>query len=205
MKKVLFVIAILFSLNAFSQGEKIMNIIEPYVDVEFGANNNKILEHELPSWNGGIGCRYISIYKPLGLSLEWDLALGTSMIASEGKFAQSIISTESALALGYNLIYDRENIFAMLSFSMGIGGFNSIYCFENTGTQNEFPSSVNAITHTVGYIPFKIKAVLENSSLSFTYRLPVRNVNSSTNNLKLKMPAFEISLGMPLDFHKARR
>ena len=44
MKKVLFVIAMLFSLNAFSQQEKIMNIIEPYVDFAFGANNNKILD-----------------------------------------------------------------------------------------------------------------------------------------------------------------
>jgi hypothetical protein len=182
-----------------------MNIIEPYVDFSFGANNNKVLEQEIPSWNAGIGCRYISIYKKIGLSFEWDLALSTSMIATEGKFGQSITSTECAFLLGYNLIYDKEDLFAMLSFSVGIGGFNGIYCFENTEAQNEFPSSVNAITHSVGYIPIKIKGVLDNASIAFTYRLPTRNVNSSTNDLKLKMPAFEVSIGMPLDFHKARR
>lgn len=205
MKKILFVIAILFSLNVFSQHKSTINIIEPYVDFSFGANNDKILGQEIPSWNGGIGCRYISIYKKIGVSLEWDLAFGTSMIANGGKFGQSMTSAEYAFALGYNLIYDREGLLAMLSFSLGIGGFNGIYCFESTESQPYFPSSINAIYHSVGYIPIKIKGVLDNTSLAFTYRLPVRNINSTTNDLKLKMPAFEISLGMPLDFHKARR
>lgn len=205
MKKVLFVIAILFSLNVFAQQERTMNIIEPYIDFSFGGGGNEVLGQEIPTWNGGIGCRFISIYKKIGLSFEGDLAFGTSMIANEGKFGQSITSTECAFLLGYNLIYDKEDLFAMLSFSVGIGGFNGIYCFENTEAQNEFPSSVNAITHSVGYIPIKIKGVLDNASIAFTYRLPTRNVNSSTNDLKLKMPAFEVSIGMPLDFHKARR
>ncbi len=205
MKKIFFLVALFCSLNLLAQEKRTMNIIEPYVDFSFGANNNKVLEQEIPSWNAGIGCRYISIYKKIGLSFEWDLALSTSMIATEGKFGQSMTSTECAFLLGYNLIYDKEDLFAMLSFSVGIGGFNGIYCFENTDTQNEFPSSVNAITHSVGYIPIKIKGILYNTSLAFTYRLPTRNVNSSTNDLKLKMPAFEVSIGMPLDFHKARR
>ncbi len=205
MKKVLFVIAILFSLNVFAQQERTMNIIEPYIDFSFGGGGNEVLGQEIPTWNGGIGCRFISIYKKIGLSFEGDLAFGTSMIANEGKFGQSMTSGEFSFALGYNLIYDSYDLLAMLSFSVGIGGFHSIYCFENTEAQPVFPSSINAIYHSVGYVPFKIKGVLDNASIAFTYRLPTKNVNSSTNDLKLKMPAFEISLGIPIDYNKAKK
>ena len=73
MKKVMFVIAILFSLNVFSQEEKIMKILEPYTNFSFLGKSDKVLGADLPSWGMGIGCRYSSIYTPIGLYYDVDL------------------------------------------------------------------------------------------------------------------------------------
>ncbi len=50
MRKAIFVIAILFSLNVFSQEERIMKILEPYTNFSFLGKSDKVLGADLPSW-----------------------------------------------------------------------------------------------------------------------------------------------------------
>ena len=60
------------------------------------------------------------------------------------------------ISIGYNYIFDDEHFLHMLSFSVGIGGYNGFYFFSGMNTLQGFPSSVNAITNMIGYVPFKL-------------------------------------------------
>ena len=60
------------------------------------------------------------------------------------------------ISIGYNYIFDDGHFLHMLSFSVGIGGYNGFYFFSGMNTLQGFPSSVNAITNMIGYVPFKL-------------------------------------------------
>lgn len=205
MRKAIFVIAILFSLNVFSQEEKTMKILEPYANFSFLGKSDKVLGLDLPSWGMGIGCRYSSIYTPIGLSYEFDLGIDELFPTLKEDKSISAHSFKYDIALGYNYIFDDEHFLHMLSFSVGIGGYNGFYFFSGMNTLQGFPSSVNAITNMIGYVPFKLKWTIGDASLSLTYRLAIRNENTSMNNININMPALEISASTPLNLRKIRK
>ena len=103
----------------------------------------------------------------------WGLDLGIDELFPTLKDDKSISahSFKYDIALGYNYIFDDEHFLHMLSFSVGLGGYNGFYFFSGMNTQNEFPSSLNVINTLVGQIPFKLKWTMGDTSLSLTYRL----------------------------------
>ena len=72
-------------------------------------------------------------------------------------------------------------------------------------TLQGFPSSVNAITNMIGYVPFKLKWTMGDTSLSLTYRLTIRNENNAIGDININMPALEISASTPLNLRKIRK
>lgn len=205
MRKAIFVMAILFSLNVFSQEERTMKIFEPYTNISFLGKSDKVLGADLPSWGMGIGCRYSSIYTPIGLSYEFDLSFDESFPTLKEDKSVYAHSVKYDFALGYNYFFNDEHFLHMLSFSVGIGGYNGFYFFSGMNTLQGFPSSVNAITNMIGYVPFKLKWTIGDTSLSLTYRLAIRNENTSMNNININMPALEISASTPLNLRKIRK
>ncbi len=205
MKRILVLVALFCSVNLFAQEERTMKILEPYANFSFLGSSDKVLGTELPSWGMGVGCRYSSIYKPLGLSYEFDLGFDELFpTVTEGKNV-SAHSLKYDVALGYNYIFDDEHFLHMLSFSVGLGGYNGFYFFLGMNTQNDFPSSLNAITTLVGYVPFKLKWTIGDASLSLTYRLTIRNENNAIGDININMPALEISASTPIEYRKIRK
>ena len=205
MKKVMFVIAILFSLNVFSQEEKIMKILEPYTNFSFLGKSDKVLGADLPSWGMGIGFRYSSIYTPIGLYYDVDLGFDELFPTNTENKTVSAHLFKHDISIGYNYIFDDEHFLHMLSFSVGLGGYNGFYIFSGMNTQNEFPSSLNVINTLVGQIPFKLKWTMGDTSLSLTYRLTIRNENNAIGDININMPALEISASTPLNLRKIRK
>lgn len=205
MRKAIFVMAILFSLNVFSQEERTMKIFEPYTNISFLGKSDKVLGADLPSWGMGIGCRYSSIYTPIGLSYEFDLSFDESFPTLKEDKSVYAHSVKYDFALGYNYFFNDEHFLYMLSFSVGIGGYNGFYFFSGMNTLQGFPSSVNAITNMIGYVPFKLKWTIGDASLSLTYRLTIRNENNAIGDININMPALEISASTPLNLRKIRK
>ena len=205
MRKAIFVIAILFSLNVFSQEEKIMKILEPYANFSFLGKSDKVLGLDLPSWGMGIGLRYSSIYTPIGLYYDVDLGFDELFPTNTENKTVSAHLFKHDISIGYNYIFDDEHFLHMLSFSVGLGGYNGFYIFSGMNTQNEFPSSLNVITTLVGQIPFKLKWTMGDTSLSLTYRLTIRNENNAIGDININMPALEISASTPLNLRKIRK
>jgi hypothetical protein len=205
MKRIFLLVALFCSVSLFAQEEKTMKILEPYANFSFLGKSDKVLGLDLPSWGMGMGCRYSSIYTPIGLSYEFDLGYDELFPILKEDKSISAHSFKYDIALGYNYIFDDEHFLYMLSFSVGIGGYNGFYFFSGMNTLQDFPSSVNAITNMIGYVPFKLKWTIGDASLSLTYRLAIRNENTAIGNININMPALEISASTPLNLRKIRK
>ena len=205
MKRIFLLVALFCSVSLFSQEEKTMKILEPYANFSFLGKSDKVLGLDLPSWGMGIGCRYSSIYTPIGLSYEFDLGIDELFPTLKEDKSISAHSFKYDIALGYNYIFDDEHFLHMLSFSVGIGGYNGFYFFSGMNTLQGFPSSVNAITNMIGYVPFKLKWTIGDASLSLTYRLAILKENTAKNNRNINMPALEISASTPKKKKKIRK
>ena len=153
MRKAIFVIAILFSLNVFSQEERTMKIFEPYANFSFLGKSDKDLGLDLPSWGMGIGCRYSSIYTPIGLSYEFDLGIA---IGGDGSFK----GAQALAYYGINTIGIPGTIdldIACTDYTIGFDtaintAMEAIDKVRDTSTSHERCSIIEVMGRNAGYI-----------------------------------------------------
>lgn len=193
------------SLGVFAQQSEKIKVVEPYASVSFGTGRAEVAQTNLPSVAFGLGNRYSSISTKTGLSLEADYAIDWGMLRETGDNSCFSTSFKLSVGIGYNYIFNTEDVFSMLSLSVGIGGEYGGYYFKIPSNGNTNLSSYDVIAQMSGCVPIRLRWILDDVSLAFTYRPTITNTTSANSGKRIDVLPFEISAGVPLDMKKVNK
>ena len=93
----------------------------------------------------------------------------------------------------------------MLSLSVGIGGEYGGYYFKIPSNGNNNLSSYDVIAQMSGCVPIRLRWILDDVSLAFTYRPAITNTTSANSGKRIDVLPFEISAGIPLNMKKVNK